>query len=154
MRSKKIYSVILLSFAVLAMVFCISKISSARSSSASIIKKYNEAKTNNGLTPITYNGEEMYVAKATFYDYYSDTQVGTNNTPGEITDALDGSKNTFSKFNTKVMQLLHYNDSALCPAQYPLYQGRPGALSDMKAIYDPSSEATTAKANYWVGAQS
>ena len=154
MRSKKIYSVILLSFAVLAMVFCISKISSARSSSASIIKKYNEAKTNNGQTPITYNGEEMYVAKATFYDYYSDTQVGTNNTPGEITDALDGSKNTFSKFNTKVMQLLHYNDSALCPAQYPLYQGRPGALSDMKAIYDPSSEATTAKANYWVGAQS
>ena len=46
----------------------------------------------------------MYVAKATFYDYYSDTQVGTSATAGEITDALDNSKNTFSKFNNKIQR--------------------------------------------------
>ena len=154
MKSKKIYSVILLIFAIVVMTFSINKITDARRSSASIIKKYTEAKGNNGLTPITYNGEEMYVAKATFYDYYSDTQVGTSATAGEITDALDNSKNTFSKFNNKIMQALHYNDSALCPAKYPLYQGRPGATSDMRNIYNPSSEQITAKANYWVGAQS
>ena len=153
MKSKKIYSTILLIFAIVVMTFSINKITDSRRSSASIVKKYTEAKSNNGLTPITYNGEEMYVAKATFYDYYSDTQVGTSATPGEITDALDGSKNTFSKFNTKMMQVLHYNDSALCPAKYPLYQGRPGAKSDMSNIYDPSSEQNTAKANYWVAAQ-
>ena len=154
MKSKKIYSVILLIFAVVVMTFSINKISASRRSSASVVKKYNEATNNNGLTPITYNGEEMYVAKATFYDYYSDSQVGTSATPNEITDALDSSKNTFSKFNTRLMNLLHYNDAALCPAKYPLYQGRPGGLSDMKTIYDPSSEANTAKANYWVAAQS
>ena len=154
MKSKNIYSAILLIFAIVVMTFSINKITDSRRSSASIVKKYTEAKSNNGLTPITYNGEEMYVAKATFYDYYSDTQVGTSATPGEITDALDGSKNTFSKFNTKMMQVLHYNDSALCPAKYPLYQGRPGAKSDMSNIYDPSSEQNTAKANYWVAAQS
>ena len=153
MKSKKIYSTILLIFAIVVMTFSINKITDSRRSSASIVKKYTEAKSNNGLTPITYNGEEMYVAKATFYDYYSDTQVGTSATPGEITDALDGSKNTFSKFNTKMMQVLHYNDSALCPAKHPLYQGRPGAKSDMSNIYDPSSEQNTAKANYWVAAQ-
>ncbi len=153
MKSKKIYSAILLIFAIVVMTFSINKITDSRRSSASIVKKYTEAKSNNGLTPITYNGEEMYVAKATFYDYYSDTQVGTSATPGEITDALDGSKNTFSKFNSKMMQVLHYNDSALCPAKYPLYQGRPGAKSDMSNIYDPSSEQNTAKANYWVAAQ-
>ena len=153
MKSKKIYSAILLIFAIVVMTFSINKITDSRRSSASIVKKYTEAKSNNGLTPITYNGEEMYVAKATFYDYYSDTQVGTSATPGEITDALDGSKNTFSKFNTKMMQVLHYNDSALCPAKYPLYQGRPGVKSDMSNIYDPSSEQNTAKANYWVAAQ-
>ena len=154
MKSKKIYSAILLIFAIVVMTFSINKITDSRRSSASIVKKYTEAKSNNGLTPITYNGEEMYVAKATFYDYYSDTQVGTSATPGEITDALDGSKNTFGKFNTKMMQVLHYNDSALCPAKYPLYQGRPSAKSDMSNIYDPSSEQNTAKANYWVAAQS
>ena len=40
MKSKKIYSVILLIFAIVVMTFSINKITDARRSSASIIKKY------------------------------------------------------------------------------------------------------------------
>ena len=47
----------------------------------------------------------MYVTKATFYDYYSDSQVDDSSSPKAITDALDGSKITFSKFNEKIMNI-------------------------------------------------
>ena len=94
----------------------------------------------------------MYVANATFYDYYSDTQIGTSSTPNEISDALASEKNTFSKFNKKLYSLMKYNDPNLCPAKYPLYQGRPGALVDMDGIAYPHKEETYKASNYWAGA--
>ena len=38
--------------------------------------------------------DELYYVKSTFYDYYSDCQIGTSQTPGAITDALNYSRNT------------------------------------------------------------
>ena len=144
--NKRSYSITLLLFGIIVMIFTINELIDARSASASIIKKYNETSPDGSLNTITYNGEEMYVTKATFYDYYSDSQVNDSSSPKAITDALDGSKNTFSKFNEKIMNLMKYNSPEDCPALYPLYQGRPGNLSDMKNIYDSSS--------YWVAAHS
>lgn len=150
----RLYSFILLIFAIIVMLLTINQLIDSRKSSASIIKKYNETSSDGSINTINYNGEDMYVTNATFYDYYSDSQIGSSSTPNKITDALDNSKNTFSKFNNKIMALLHYNDAALCPAKYPLYQGRPGGLSDMINIYNPSDENVASKSNYWVAAHS
>ena len=38
---------------------------------------------------ITHESKTRYVANATFYDYYSDSQVGNCAKPGKITDALN-----------------------------------------------------------------
>ena len=37
---------------------------------------------------ITHDSKDRFVANATFYDYYSDSQVGKDKTPLEISDAL------------------------------------------------------------------
>ena len=124
-------------------------------SSASFIKKSTAVNVTDSLSKVSYNGEDMYVAKSTFYDYYSDSEVGTGATPNEIKNAKTASLNNFGQFNTKIMQLMKYNDASQCPAQYPLYQGKHGYTftpSDMKNFYTYNDEAALEKSNYWLAA--
>ena len=79
---------------------------------------------------ITHESKDRYVANATFYDYYSDSQVGTGNTPLAITDALKSASivetkavNTFQKFNNQLLKTMNYGDAAKTPTTTPLYQG-------------------------------
>ena len=44
-------------------------------SDASIVKNEKDAVSTSSLSDVVYNGKKMYVAKSTFYDYYSDSQV-------------------------------------------------------------------------------
>ncbi|MBE5936381.1 MAG: hypothetical protein E7262_11490, partial [Lachnospiraceae bacterium] len=50
------------------------------------------AETTKGIygkeVKITHESKSRYVANATFYDYYSDSQVGSCNKAKDITDAL------------------------------------------------------------------
>lgn len=155
MKIKKGISTIIFLFAVVTMCFSLGQFCTANKSSASVIKSTDtQASSKKSLSPVTYNGEEMYVAKATFYDYYSDSQVGTTSTPLEITDAQDTSKNTFSLFNKKLFQIMKYGDSTLSPAKYPMYQGRAGIFSDMSTICKSNDETFNTSNNYWVGANS
>jgi len=124
-------------------------------SSASIIKNGGQAVAERGLSNVTYNGENMFVARSTFFDYHSDTQVGSGATPGEITDAYDWKKNTFGKFNTRLMEVMKYNNKAECPAKYPLYQGRQGQdFSDYANIFKMNDNSVNENSNYWIGANS
>ena len=75
---------------------------------------------------ITHETKENYVANATFYDYYSDSQVGTTSTPNAITDALKSSKNnvnTFQLFNNVLLKTMKYGDATQSPTKNPLYPG-------------------------------
>ena len=155
MNIKKGLSAIVFLFAVVTMCFALGQFCPTKSSSASVIKNTdNTTSSKKSLSPVTYNGEEMYVAKATFYDYYSDSQVGTTSTPLEITDALDTSKNTFSLFNQKLFQLMKYGDKANSPAKYPMYQGRASIFPDMSTIWKAGDETFKTTNNYWIGANS
>ena len=120
MISKKIIRASAFVLALSLTVVSITRVSDLRKSSASVIKNYNGLGDQSSLPKVVYNGEEMYTAKAAYYDYYSDSQVGTSSTPGAITDALDISKNTFGKFNKRVMETMKYNNPSECPAKYPM----------------------------------
>lgn len=74
---------------------------------------------------ITHETKENYVANATFYDYYSDSQVGTTNAPNAIADGLKAKSNinTFQKFNNVLLKTMKYGDAAQAPTKDPLYQG-------------------------------
>ena len=79
---------------------------------------------------ITHDSKDRFVANATFYDYYSDSQVGKDKTPLEISDALKSASyvetkavNTFQKFNNKLLKSMNYGDSSKTPTKTPLYQG-------------------------------
>ena len=108
---------------------------------------------------ITHESKTRYVANATFYDYYSDSQVGTCANPGKITDALksagnSGVINTFQKFNNVLLKTMQYGDKTNSPAKYPLYQGY--FTSSMKAedtgnIFDKSNNAVNEASNFWLG---
>lgn len=129
------------------------KFGEATKSSASIVKNYTETATQSDLKDVIYNGEKMFVAKADFFDYYSDSQVGESATPGEITDAKKDSLNTFSKFNTRLLEIKQYGDKAKNPAKYPMYQGKQyKEYSDMAHIYSYSDNSINEKSNYWVAA--
>ena len=72
---------------------------------------------------ITHETKENYVANATFYDYYSDSQVGTTNVPNAIADGLSAKNNvnTFQKFNNVLLKTMKYGDAAQAPTKDPLY---------------------------------
>ena len=153
MKLKKIIrgSVFVLALALSAV--SLYKLSDVKKSSASVVKNSGQAVSQSSLTPVVYNGENMYVAKASYYDYYSDSQIGTSATPGGISDACVGSKNTFGKFNTRLMEVMKYNVPAECPAKYPLYQGRQGSeFSDLSNIFSFSNDSINENSNYWLGA--
>ena len=109
---------------------------------------------------ITHESKSRYVANATFYDYYSDSQVGTSGKPQAITDALKsaktvGAENTFQKFNNKLLEVMKYGDSAQSPAKYPLYQGYFTALMTAKQtgdIFSVVSDEVNTASNFWLGA--
>jgi hypothetical protein len=59
--------------------------------------------------------------EASFYDYYSDSQVGRGSTPLAITDAeADG---RHGHFNRRILELMKYGNTSVNPAKYPLYLG-------------------------------
>ncbi|MBR6552162.1 MAG: fibro-slime domain-containing protein, partial [Clostridia bacterium] len=143
-------SILIASF--ISSLICLSKISEATKSSASVVKNSITAIQTNGLHSITYQGEEMYVANATFYDYHGDSEVGTSNTPNQISDGLDISKNTFSKFNKKLLELKKYGNPSECPAKYPIYAGAGAADADMAGICYPFTEEVCKSSNFWAAA--
>jgi len=151
MNLKKTVTISVIAASFICALIGINNASAQKKVSASITKS-SIAESKAALKSMTYEGEELYVANSTFYDYYSDSQVGKDSTPKKITDALSSGKNTFSKFNKKLMSIMKYNDPNLCPAKYPLYQGRPGALIDMDGICYPQDEALYKKNNYWAAA--
>ena len=155
MKIKKGLTISFFCFAIIIIFITIGQFYSAKQSSADVIKNSaTNSSSKESLSPITYNGEDMYVSKATFYDYYSDSQVGTSSTPLAITDALDTSKNTFSKFNNKIYTLMKYGDATLSPATYPMYQGHCGYNPDIANICSPTNEAFNTSTNYWYAANS
>ena len=109
---------------------------------------------------ITHESKSRYVANATFYDYYSDSQVGTSATPGKITDAKKsaatvGAVNTFQKFNNVLLKTMQYGDPAKTPAKYPLYQGYFSYLMTKEqtgGIYSAVSNKVNEASNFWLGA--
>ena len=95
MNKKIIKRVGTLGLAVAMTAVALFQISDAGKSGAAVIKNNGTVTSQSSLSPVKYNGEDMYVARATYYDYYSDAQVGTSATPGARTDGYDTSKNTF-----------------------------------------------------------
>ena len=132
MRTKKVLKGSIFMIALAVSAISVFRMNSIKKSSASVVKEKVNAPAQTNLSPVKYNGEDMFVAKASYYDYFSDSQIGSSSSPQEISDAYAGDKNTFSKFNTRLMEIMKYNISAECPAKYSLYQGRHGAeFSDM-----------------------
>lgn len=155
MKTKKNLTISIFSFAVIVMFITLGQFNAAKQSSADVIKNSKDNScSKESLSPVKYNGEDMFVAKATFYDYYSDSQIGTASTPLAITDALDTSNNTFSKFNTKLFNLMKYGDSTASPATYPMYQGRCGYHPDIANLVSPNNEDFNKSTNYWYAANS
>lgn len=155
MKSKNVISIGFFSVALIMSVVSVIEFGELTKSSASVIKKSSTASSENALPSVTYNGEDMYVAKSSFYDYYSDSQINSSATPGTITDAKAGDLNTYGQFNKKLLELMKYGDKTQCPAKYPLYQGRQGYgfnAKDFAGIYWANSEADNEKSNYWLGA--
>lgn len=154
MKAKNIFSISVFSVALIMSVVSVGMFVQSTKSSASVIKKSSTAESEKALPSVKYNGEEMYVAEASFYDYYSDSEINSSATPNPISDAKSN-LNTYSQFNKKLLELMKYGDTAQCPAKYPLYQGHQGyklAASDFAGIYWPNSEEDNAKSNYWLGA--
>lgn len=134
-------------------VVSLSKFIDGSKSSASVVKNYNQASEGTGLPDVVYNGEKMYVAKASFFDYYGDSEVGTTSTPNAITDGIASNLNTFGKFNTRLLDIMKYGDKTLSPAKYPMYQGaKSTAFSDYSNIFSLTDNSINEKSNYWVGA--
>ena len=104
MKAKRILLTSVFVVALFSAVFAIYKFGTVSRSQASIKKNYRGAQSQPALPDVMYEGNKMFVAKSTFYDYYSDTQVGDSATPGKITDAINYQKNTFGKFNTRLLE--------------------------------------------------
>lgn len=153
MKVKKILLTSVFVVALFTAVFAIYKFGTANRSQASIKKNYRGAQSQTSLPDVMYEGNKMFVAHSTFYDYYSDSQVGDSATPGKITDAINYQKNTFNKFNTRMLEIMQYGNKDICPAKYPLYQGRQSRdFSDNQNIYKKNDNAVNEASNYWVGA--
>lgn len=122
-------------------------------SNSSLTAKAENPINTSSLAPITYNGQNMFVAKMSYYDIYSDSEVGTSSTPQTIDHALDFKYNNFTKFNIKMMNLMKYNSASECPAKYPMYQGRQSlSVKDNGAIYSATDNSVNKNSNFWVGA--
>lgn len=101
--------------------------------------------------------DKMYVVKSTFYDYYSDSQITSDANPGAIVDAITSGKNTFTKFNKRILADKKYADSAESPATWPLYEGlffSKQNSSDNGDMYYYTDENATKnyETNFWLAA--
>ena len=153
MRKKKVIRACIFVTALVMTAVSIFELLEVKNTGAAVIKNGNQATSSSSLQPVTYNGENMYVAKSSYYDYYADVQVGTGATPLPITDAYIGGKNAFVKFNVRLMEVMKYNVPSECPAKYPMYQGRQyEGLSDFGQIYQKDNDRVNENSNYWVGA--
>ncbi|MCR5609093.1 MAG: fibro-slime domain-containing protein, partial [Lachnospiraceae bacterium] len=116
------------------------------------------------LSPV-YNkdtNEQMYVAKSTFYDYYSDSQVGSGDQPKAIDDGVYGTdnratENSFTKFNNVLLNTKNYADVNKTAAKYPMYLGlffsNQADKDNGGFYYNNSNDANIAK-NFYLGANS
>lgn len=101
--------------------------------------------------------EKMYVVKSTFYDYYSDSQITAEATPGNINDAITSGKNTFEKFNKRLLQDKKYGDESQSPATWPLYEGlffskQPSANNGEMYFFDDENASKNFDTNFWLAA--
>ena len=101
--------------------------------------------------------DKMYTIKSTFYDYYSDSQVTSEATPGNICDAITSGKNTFTKFNKKILEDKKYADASESPAKWPLYEGlffskQNSADSGDLYYYSDESSIKNYETNFWLAA--
>lgn len=68
----------------------------------------------------SYTGENITTARATFYDYYSDSQISSTSTNvGSITDGGEKQSSTFKKFDYMLKSYQNYANEV----KYPLYVG-------------------------------
>ena len=109
----------------------------------------------NVINPET--GKNMYVVRSTFYDYYSDSQITQADTPGEIKDAITSGKNTFTKFNKRLLEDKKYGSEAESPAVWPLYEGLFFSKQESDAnggmyYYDDANASKNFTTNFWIGA--
>ena len=135
-------------------IFSIFKFGSLNKSSASVYKNVDSIQIEKGLHDVLNNGEKMYVARSSFYDYYADSEIGNSQVPHPISDAIDYSKNTMDKFNNKLLEIMKYGDPNESPAKYPLYQGRQGQNFKDSTIFSFNNNSVNEKSNYWLGANS
>lgn len=101
--------------------------------------------------------EKMYVVKSTFYDYYSDSQITADAKPGAIVDAITSGKNTFTKFNKRLLEDKKYGSSSESPAKWPLYEGlffSKQNSDDNNGMYYYTDENATKnfETNFWLAA--
>lgn len=101
--------------------------------------------------------EKMYVVKSSFYDYYSDSQITADAKPGAIVDAITSGKNTFTKFNKRLLEDKKYGSSSESPAKWPLYEGL--FFSKQKSednngmyYYTDDSASKNFETNFWLAA--
>lgn len=107
------------------------------------------------LNPDT--NEKMYVVKSTFFDYYSDSQITAEAVPGVINDAITSGKNTFEKFNRRLLEDKKYGDSSQSPAIWPLYEGlffskQASANNGEMYFYDDANASKNFETNFWIAA--
>ena len=98
--------------------------------------------------------------KCTVFDYYSDSQVNSSATPGEITDGICFPENGFTRFTRALLDSKKYADPVDSPAKYPLYIGQfaygcfGGENVDFvkMAFKTYDGEAEDFETNYWLSA--
>ncbi|MBE5934208.1 MAG: fibro-slime domain-containing protein [Lachnospiraceae bacterium] len=102
-------------------------------------------------------GQNMYVIRSTFYDYYSDSQITAEANPGKIKDAITSGKNTFTKFNKRLLEDKKYGSESESPAMWPLYEGlffskqESNQNGDMY-YYDDANAVKNYDTNFWLAA--
>lgn len=119
-----------------------------------VLNKNQKVENGRNIKILSTGADSLYTAKATFYDYYSDSQVGTGATPKNITDGTSDTNNTFSKFNKRLYNVMNYGNKSLSPAKYPMYQGSfPwGGPKDLTWLYKRNNESHNSSTNFWIGA--
>jgi len=151
-KKKRILFSIVFACTLSTTILSIFKFGALNKSAAAIYTNVDTMDTESSLPKVMYKGESMYVAEASFYDYYSDVQIGEGDKPLPITDGVDYNRHTMNKFNLKLSELMNYGDPDKCPAKWPLYQGRQGRNFSDCTLYSFNNNSPNEKNNYWLGA--
>jgi hypothetical protein len=151
-KKKRIIFSIVFAVTLSTTILSIFQFGALRKSSASVYTNLDSIDSSTGLAPVYYNGENMYVAKSSFYDYRADCQVGESDVPKEITDGVNYNRNTMNMFNLKLVEVMKYGNKDESPAKYPLYQGRFGRNFADATLFNHSKNEVNEKNNFWLGA--